>query len=106
MIYVCRCLFHSLRNLIYYRNVRNDPAAVRQLLKRLEACNEQESNDTSGNQCAQDLLTEFILCNLGLTTINDPKDDIPRGVWQPLGGGQRDFISKVNEFCYRAGLRW
>ena len=103
MIYVCRCLFYSVRNLIYYRDVRNDPAAVRGLLQRLEACKEQESNDASGLQAMKDILTEFLLSSLGLTTINDPDDNIPRGVW--LTAAQRDFISKVNEYGYRAGLR-
>ena len=103
MIYVCRCLFYSVRNLIYYRDVRNDPAAVRRLLQRLEASKEQESNDASGLQTARDLLTEFVLSSLGLTTVNDSKDHIPRGVW--LTAAQCDCISKVSEFGYRAGLR-
>lgn len=103
MIYVCRCIYYSVRNLIYYQDVRNDPVAIRRLLQRLEVCKEQESKDASGLQAVKDILTEFLLSSLGLTTVNDSKDHIPRGVW--LTAAQRDCISKVSEFGYRAGLR-
>lgn len=103
MNYVCRCVFYSIRNLIYFRDVRNDPAAVRGLLQRLEACKEHESNDASELQAAKDILTEFMLCSLGLTTVNTSKDHIPPGVW--LTAAQRECIAKVSELGYRAGLR-
>lgn len=103
MIYVCWCLFYSVRNLIHYRDVRNDPAAVRRLLQRLEVCKKQESKAPSALQAVKDILTEFLLSSLGLTTVHDSKDHIPRGVW--LTAAQRDCIAKVSEFGYRAGLR-
>jgi hypothetical protein len=103
MIYVCRCLFYSVRNLIFYRDVRNDPAAVRRLLQRLEASEEKDSEDASGLQTPRDVLTEFVLSSLGLAPVNDSNDRIPRGVW--LTAAQRDCIAKVSEFGYQAGLR-
>ena len=103
MIYVCRCHLYSVRNLIYYRDVRNDPAAVRRLLPRLEACKEKESKDAWGLQTPRDILTEFVLSSLGLKTVNNSQDHIPRGVW--VSAAQRDCISEVNEFGYPAGLR-
>ena len=103
MIYVGRCVFYSVRNLIYYRDVIDDPAAVRGLLQRLKACKERESTDASGAQALKDIITEFMLCSLGLTIVNDPKDQVPPGVW--LTAAQRECIAKVREYGYRAGLR-
>lgn len=79
MIYFCRCLFYSIRNLAYYREARGNPSATRSLLLRLESCDLQDMRD---------VITEFMLSGYGLKIVDGPQNQIPRGIW--LTATQRD----------------
>ncbi len=91
------CLLYSLRNLILFRDFRDNPARTHRFVERLEALR--------GGASVQDmkgLMTDFMLSGVGLKTVNSACDQIPRGVW--LTARQRKCISMVRECGYKAGL--
>ncbi len=98
MSHILQVLYYSVRNAVFFRQLRDDPARTEEFLERLKAL-----GPTSGINKTRELLTDFMLSGCGLTLVDGHSDTIPRGVW--LTSIQRDCVSKVREFGYKVGIR-
>jgi hypothetical protein len=104
MTYIIRCMFYSIRNLIFYRSYRVDQAAARLFLQQLKGGEfKDKSNQEQTLQELRDKLTEFVLSGVGLRIAKNPGDRMPRWVW--LTQEQRQLIEDVSKYGYQVTLR-
>jgi hypothetical protein len=94
MTYIFRSVYHSLRNVVLYREPRFDRSA---------SCLLQHLEETTNSRNSRFMNTEVMLSGFGLKVVEGPANQIPRSI-RP-NAAQRKSISMVTEYGYRVGLR-